>query len=131
MCFFSLFPGKPIFSVDIHPDGTKFATGGQGMFTGSGGIAHSPAPHPMSPDAQELGGGRGPAAHQHGCARSHLSPLWLWHTLCNYLGSRFLLTRFILQSVCIPTLLSTGSGRWSCGQSPSPRGKVSGSICSP
>lgn len=24
-------PGKPIFSVDIHPDGTKFATGGQGM----------------------------------------------------------------------------------------------------
>uniref|UniRef100_D6RE52 Histone cell cycle regulator n=2 Tax=Mus musculus TaxID=10090 RepID=D6RE52_MOUSE len=22
--------GKPIFSVDIHPDGTKFATGGQG-----------------------------------------------------------------------------------------------------
>uniref|UniRef100_A0A4X2L5M5 Uncharacterized protein n=1 Tax=Vombatus ursinus TaxID=29139 RepID=A0A4X2L5M5_VOMUR len=21
---------KPIFSVDIHPDGTKFATGGQG-----------------------------------------------------------------------------------------------------
>lgn len=26
----SLIPGKPIFSVDIHPDGTKFATGGQG-----------------------------------------------------------------------------------------------------
>lgn len=25
-----LFAGKPIFSVDIHPDGTKFATGGQG-----------------------------------------------------------------------------------------------------
>lgn len=25
-----LFSGKPIFSVDIHPDGTKFATGGQG-----------------------------------------------------------------------------------------------------
>lgn len=24
------FSGKPIFSVDIHPDGTKFATGGQG-----------------------------------------------------------------------------------------------------
>lgn len=24
------FTGKPIFSVDIHPDGTKFATGGQG-----------------------------------------------------------------------------------------------------
>lgn len=34
MCFLSLFPGKPIFSVDIHPDGTKFATGGQGMFIG-------------------------------------------------------------------------------------------------
>uniref|UniRef100_A0A803SKX2 Uncharacterized protein n=1 Tax=Anolis carolinensis TaxID=28377 RepID=A0A803SKX2_ANOCA len=37
-----LFPGKmkpsffrhPIFSVDIHPDGTKFATGGQGTFVG-------------------------------------------------------------------------------------------------
>lgn len=31
--FFSCFcflPAKPIFSVDIHPDGTKFATGGQG-----------------------------------------------------------------------------------------------------
>lgn len=27
----SLISGKPIFSVDIHPDGTKFATGGQGM----------------------------------------------------------------------------------------------------
>lgn len=26
----SLISGKPIFSVDIHPDGTKFATGGQG-----------------------------------------------------------------------------------------------------
>lgn len=26
-----VFAGKPIFSVDIHPDGTKFATGGQGM----------------------------------------------------------------------------------------------------
>lgn len=25
-----LLSGKPIFSVDIHPDGTKFATGGQG-----------------------------------------------------------------------------------------------------
>lgn len=25
-----IFAGKPIFSVDIHPDGTKFATGGQG-----------------------------------------------------------------------------------------------------
>ncbi|KAF4011510.1 hypothetical protein G4228_003633 [Cervus hanglu yarkandensis] len=48
MCFFSLFPGKPIFSVDIHPDGTKFATGGQacvncvrwsngGMYLASGG----------------------------------------------------------------------------------------------
>lgn len=32
LCFvlLFLFPGKPIFSVDIHPDGTKFATGGQG-----------------------------------------------------------------------------------------------------
>ncbi|TRZ23089.1 hypothetical protein HGM15179_003943 [Zosterops borbonicus] len=27
-------PGKPIFSVDIHPDGTKFATGGQGQDSG-------------------------------------------------------------------------------------------------
>ncbi|NXM63136.1 HIRA protein, partial [Illadopsis cleaveri] len=26
--------GKPIFSVDIHPDGTKFATGGQGQDSG-------------------------------------------------------------------------------------------------
>ncbi|XP_052583957.1 protein HIRA-like [Peromyscus californicus insignis] len=26
--------GKPIFSVDIHPDGTKFATGGQGQGSG-------------------------------------------------------------------------------------------------
>uniref|UniRef100_A0A3Q3GW60 Uncharacterized protein n=1 Tax=Labrus bergylta TaxID=56723 RepID=A0A3Q3GW60_9LABR len=25
--------GKPIFSVDIHPDGTKFATGGQGKIS--------------------------------------------------------------------------------------------------
>eukprot|EP00073_Rattus_norvegicus_P051295 XP_017453679.1 PREDICTED: protein HIRA-like isoform X3 [Rattus norvegicus] len=33
MCL-SLFPGKPIFSVDIHPDGTKFATGGQGQDSG-------------------------------------------------------------------------------------------------
>ena len=24
--------GKPIFSIDIHPDGSKFATGGQGKF---------------------------------------------------------------------------------------------------
>nr|XP_025046423.1 protein HIRA isoform X2 [Pelodiscus sinensis] len=30
----SLCPGKPIFSVDIHPDGTKFATGGQGQDSG-------------------------------------------------------------------------------------------------
>lgn len=29
-CWFLCFSGKPIFSVDIHPDGTKFATGGQG-----------------------------------------------------------------------------------------------------
>ncbi|XP_039580236.1 protein HIRA isoform X2 [Passer montanus] len=29
-----LIPGKPIFSVDIHPDGTKFATGGQGQDSG-------------------------------------------------------------------------------------------------
>lgn len=28
--FLMCFTGKPIFSVDIHPDGTKFATGGQG-----------------------------------------------------------------------------------------------------
>jgi len=26
-CFFK---GKPIFSIDIHPDGSRFATGGQG-----------------------------------------------------------------------------------------------------
>lgn len=25
--------GNPIFSVDIHPDGTRFATGGQGKFS--------------------------------------------------------------------------------------------------
>ncbi|ELW64721.1 Protein HIRA [Tupaia chinensis] len=31
---FPLIPGKPIFSVDIHPDGTKFATGGQGQDSG-------------------------------------------------------------------------------------------------
>lgn len=24
--------GNPIFSVDIHPDGSRFATGGQGMY---------------------------------------------------------------------------------------------------
>jgi len=24
------FKGKPIFSIDIHPDGSRFATGGQG-----------------------------------------------------------------------------------------------------
>jgi hypothetical protein len=30
---YALFPaGKPIFSIDIHPDGSKFATGGQGKF---------------------------------------------------------------------------------------------------
>ena len=23
-------PGKPIFSLDIHPDGSRFVTGGQG-----------------------------------------------------------------------------------------------------
>ncbi|XP_010834743.1 PREDICTED: protein HIRA [Bison bison bison] len=34
MCLSPLFPGKPIFSVDIHPDGTKFATGGQGQDSG-------------------------------------------------------------------------------------------------
>ncbi|XP_027545521.1 protein HIRA [Neopelma chrysocephalum] len=28
------YSGKPIFSVDIHPDGTKFATGGQGQDSG-------------------------------------------------------------------------------------------------
>uniref|UniRef100_A0A8C0J9S5 Protein HIRA n=1 Tax=Chelonoidis abingdonii TaxID=106734 RepID=A0A8C0J9S5_CHEAB len=32
--FLSLCLGKPIFSVDIHPDGTKFATGGQGQDSG-------------------------------------------------------------------------------------------------
>lgn len=26
--------GKPIFSLDIHPDGTRFATGGQGVDSG-------------------------------------------------------------------------------------------------
>ena len=25
--------GKPIFSIDIHPDGSRFATGGQGKYT--------------------------------------------------------------------------------------------------
>ena len=28
-----LVSGKSIFAVDIHPDGSKFATGGQGMHT--------------------------------------------------------------------------------------------------
>lgn len=28
------FSGNPIFSIDIHPDGTKFATGGQGSDAG-------------------------------------------------------------------------------------------------
>ncbi|GLD73036.1 protein HIRA [Lates japonicus] len=32
--YVSFFTGKPIFSVDIHPDGTKFATGGQGEDSG-------------------------------------------------------------------------------------------------
>uniref|UniRef100_A0A671X6N5 Protein HIRA n=1 Tax=Sparus aurata TaxID=8175 RepID=A0A671X6N5_SPAAU len=32
--FLMCFTGKPIFSVDIHPDGTKFATGGQGEDSG-------------------------------------------------------------------------------------------------
>ena len=27
---FLSFSGQPIFSVDIHPDGSRFATGGQG-----------------------------------------------------------------------------------------------------
>ena len=26
-----LFLGRPIFSIDIHPDGSRFATGGQGL----------------------------------------------------------------------------------------------------
>ena len=26
------FSGKPIFSIDIHPDGSRFATGGQGEY---------------------------------------------------------------------------------------------------
>jgi len=25
-----VFLGKPLFSIDIHPDGSRFATGGQG-----------------------------------------------------------------------------------------------------
>ena len=25
-----IFSGKPIFTIDVHPDGTRFATGGQG-----------------------------------------------------------------------------------------------------
>lgn len=29
-----LFSGNPIFSIDIHPDGTRFATGGQGNDAG-------------------------------------------------------------------------------------------------
>ena len=32
-CFillFFLFSGRPIFSIDIHPDGSRVATGGQG-----------------------------------------------------------------------------------------------------
>lgn len=33
LCFFS-FTDKPIFSLDIHPDGTRFATGGQGNESG-------------------------------------------------------------------------------------------------
>ena len=28
-----LVTGKSIFAVDIHPDGSRFATGGQGMYT--------------------------------------------------------------------------------------------------
>ncbi|KAJ8312148.1 hypothetical protein KUTeg_009521 [Tegillarca granosa] len=31
--------GKPIFSIDIHPDGSRFATGGQGEDSGSGKVA--------------------------------------------------------------------------------------------
>jgi len=36
MTFVTLFvtvflPGKPLFSIDIHPDGSRFATGGQGI----------------------------------------------------------------------------------------------------
>uniref|UniRef100_A0A4W6CTK5 Protein HIRA n=1 Tax=Lates calcarifer TaxID=8187 RepID=A0A4W6CTK5_LATCA len=34
MFIFRVNIGKPIFSVDIHPDGTKFATGGQGEDSG-------------------------------------------------------------------------------------------------
>lgn len=29
-----MFTGKAIFSIDIHPDGTRFATGGQGVDSG-------------------------------------------------------------------------------------------------
>jgi len=30
ICYTVFFLGKPIFSIDIHPDGSRFATGGQG-----------------------------------------------------------------------------------------------------
>lgn len=30
MPLLSSFSDKPIFSIDIHPDGSRFATGGQG-----------------------------------------------------------------------------------------------------
>lgn len=33
-CVYFFFADKPIFSIDIHPDGTKFATGGQGNDSG-------------------------------------------------------------------------------------------------
>jgi len=32
MTYFNIFfVGYPIFSIDIHPDGKRFATGGQGI----------------------------------------------------------------------------------------------------
>ena len=35
---FIIFTGKPIFSIDIHPDGSRFATGGQGDGGSSGKV---------------------------------------------------------------------------------------------
>ena len=36
-----LVTGKSIFAVDVHPDGSRFATGGQGMYTVRIGISGS------------------------------------------------------------------------------------------
>lgn len=68
MCFFSLFPGKPIFSVDIHPDGTKFATGGQGRPWGAAGSCAHPCRPPLR---------RAPVVgHSQTWARRVLSAFW-------------------------------------------------------